>query len=382
MLAEALLLLTAPAALDAFVGVALLRASRRARGGAGPPAPFRWLVLVPSRAEGERVEGSLASVAEAAREAPPGITVRTLLLLDGEDEASRARAGRLGAEVALKEPPGPTKGALLGWASSREETGLDASDGVLVLDVGSAVSPGFFSRFALPPGCAGSQALLRGTGEGPGAAASASERFAQEVEDRGRQALGWAVRLRGTGTALSPAAFRSVAPRLRTRVEDLEASLLLSGRDGRLVLGEPGAEVLDLKPSDVSRAAAQRARWLLGRWSLALRHLPELLRLSASRPAEGFAFACEIAARPLSLWLPARLLAAGALSLSWAGGGPAWHLASAAAEGASVVATFAVLWSAGALSGGAGPAVSLLLAWLRAIVLLPSALFRWMRARP
>lgn len=382
MLSEALLLLTAPAALDAFVGVALARASRRVRSTPAPSAPFRWLVLVPSRAEGERVEGTLSSVAAAAREAPAGISVRTLLLLDGEDPASRGSAARLGAEAVLKEPAGPTKGALLGWAASRDETGPEACDGVLVLDVGSALSPGFFGRLALAPGCSGVQAFLVGTGEGPGAAASASERFAQEVEDRGREALGWAVRLRGTGTALSPAAFRAVAPRLRTRVEDLEASLLLSGREGRLVLGDGGAQVLDLKPSDVSRAAAQRARWLLGRWNLALTRLPELLRLAAARPAEAAAFACEIAARPLSLWLPARLLAAAALSIVWATGGPAWLLAAAAVEGASVVATIAVLRSAGALSGGAGAALSLLLAWLKALLLLPSALFRWMRARP
>ena len=140
-------------------------------------------------------------------------------------------------------------------------------DAVLLLDVGSHAAADLFASARWPEGAAGCPDAAGGAGQGAGEAMAHSERAAQEWEDRGRQALGWGVRLRGTGTALTPRALGWVAPRLRTRIEDLEASLLLASAGFPLVLSP--AEVLDEKPARVADAARQRARWLVGRVRLA-----------------------------------------------------------------------------------------------------------------
>ena len=234
-----------------------------------------------------------------------------MLVLDGDDPEAAAVASGLGVEVARKEPPGPSKAAVLAWAAERLAPTLDSVDAVAVLDVGSRLGEGFFDRLRWPPGADGVQAVLVGAGGGPGAGAALSERVAQGHEDRGREALGWSVRLRGTGFALRPPLLRSVAGRLRTQVEDTEMSLLLTADGARLCLGPADAVVHDVKPERLRDAARQRARWLVGQLALPLRQPGALLRLLVRRPLEGLAFVAELGGRPLSLTVPLRLLVAG-----------------------------------------------------------------------
>ncbi len=355
----------------------LAKASRkcRSRATAGTVPPLRWLAVVPARGEGRAVEPTLRSLQEAAR----GHTVRIVVLMDGPDEATAACCRELGVETVLKTPAGPSKGAALAWLVREAGRLMADADAVLLMDVGSQASPGLFDALVMDEGVDGLQTRLRGTGSGTGLAAAHSERVGQEWEDRGRQTLGWAVRLRGTGTALTTRALAWVALRLRTRIEDLEATLLLASAGYRLELAD--AEVVDLKPSLISDAARQRARWLTGRVHLALRHPLALGRLFLRRPGEAIAFAIELASRPLSLTALLRLLVAAALAVSAAAGaGQPWlEAAVAALLVASVMGDLAIVQLAGSIDWRS--AAKLASAWVGAVLLAPRALWRWTRVR-
>jgi len=363
--------------LDSLYRLVLLccshRWTRRVRQG-GEPAGY--LVLVPARAEGEGVEPTLRSLVSAA----DGVKDRVLLLLDGPDPAAAEVAGRLGVEVVVKEPAGPSKGAVLGWACAHLWEDIERAGAVFVLDVGSTVGPGFFRQLKWAPGADGVQAFLSGTGLGPARTAALSEQIAQRHEDCGREVLGWSVRLRGTGFALTPAAFATIAGRLVTQVEDTEMSLLLAERGTRLVMGPRQAVVFDEKPELVADAARQRARWLAGQLSLPLRQPGALARVLLRSPLEGLGFVAEIAGRPLSLTVPLRLLVAVLAGLQARDFGllsPAGIVALVAA----VSAVFDVLLNALSADFRLGSALSLILSWMRAIVLLPRAFLSWMVAR-
>lgn len=297
--------------------------------------------------------------------------VGALLLLDGEDQIAAAVARELGVEVVVKTPPGPTKARALQWLAAHPlMAGVGA---VLILDVGSILPAGFFSSLRLPEGAGAMQTMLRGTGAGVGEAAAISESVAQSSEDRGRAALHWSVRLRGTGSIFRRDAFEYVISRQVTRVEDLECSLLLAAAGYRIALLEE-SEVFDEKPHDVASAASQRARWILGRYELVVRHPGAFLRLLLRRPAEGLAFVAEIFGRPLALTSLLRI-AAGVVCLVSSG-------ALLQIIGALLVASGTIDIIAHVRSPRAArAALSLLVAWVRAIFLAPRALFRWMRAK-
>lgn len=368
--------LAIPPVADTVVRAVLASVARRFKTTAGRPGDeLRWLVLIPSHSEGEAVGPTLRSLIAATTLA----SVRTVAVLDGPDPQAQGVCDRLGVEIRTKEPPGPSKGAVLSWAAKHLTSELAEVDAVLLLDVGSTLVPGFFSRFTWPAGAAGVQAVLAGHGKGAGAAAAYSEHSAQQWNDRGREALGWAVRLRGTGSALTPEAFCQVAQRLRTQVEDHEATLLLASAGKRIVLGPPEALVRDEKPTNIRDAARQRARWLAGRYAILLRQPGAVLRLIRRRPVEGSAFVIEILTRPFSLTALLRLAVAGVLLVvGWQTGSLAAGvvagvvLASIAADAALIFRDGGVPWRGIA---------RLILAWMGAVPLLPNAILHWMGVR-
>lgn len=359
-----------PATWAGLVGIVLAVSSRRWRPRPGRPA--RWLVLVPARGEGRAVEPTLASVTAAAA----GHDVEAVLLLDGPDAEARAVADSLGVNVAQKEPAGPSKGAALAWAAAHLRRRIEDVDAVLVLDVGSALAGGFFDALPWPEGADAVQARLVGRGTGPGEAAALSERMAQRLEDAGREVLGWTVHLRGTGSAFTPACFAEVVPRLATRIEDTESTLLLAASGRRVVLAREAASVVDVKPGEVVLAARQRARWLAGQLALPVRQGRAVFRLVASRPLEGVTFLAELAARPLALSVPLRVVCAAVAMATGAGWAP-WTLGGLAA--ATVATDLARLAAAGRLRPGA--ALRLAAGWLGALVMLPLGLLGWQRGR-
>lgn len=371
-----------PWLIDAGVRLILARASRTWR---QPPAEklttvLRWLVVVPARSEGQAVVPTLASIDEAAG----GHQVTTVLLLDGPDETAVEAIGAFNAIPVVKMPPGPSKGAALRWLVDFRAELLEDVDAVLILDVGSRLVPGFFDHFGWPAGAEAVQAWLRGTGNGVGDAASLSERSAQRWQDRGRQALGWAVQLRGTGTAYKPAALRRLAPSTKTSVEDTEATLLLSSEGTPIVLGSEDAIVEDVKPSDIGDAARQRSRWLLGQIAIFARQPGAIIRLLVRNPAEGLAFISGLLSRPLSLTAMFRFLLAAAFLLdAIRGAGGALSLAASVALAASLASDVVLVRRAtqAPLPQQAVAGLRLLASWCRAIILLPRAMVGWMRSR-
>lgn len=364
-----------PATVDAFVRLLLTVRARSWRfAEAGAERPRRWLVIVPARAEGEMVAATLRSVTAGSAANPPTV----VLLLDGPDPAAAACAERLGVEVVVKPGRGPTKAAALAWVAAGLEEKILQADAVLLVDVGSRLEENFFERFAWPRDTDAVQAFLAGRGHSVGEAAARSELLAQHCEDQGRERLGWAVRLRGTGTALRPQVLLAELGRLRSTVEDFEVSLLLAARGYRVRLGPTSPVVLDDKPETVGAAARQRTRWFAGRFSLLVLQPRAWLRLLVRSPLEGLAFLVELFSRPLTLTIPARVLAAAVVLLQGA--------RTPAIAAATVVMTSAVLdaaWGmAGMRLGSWGAVVKLAAAWVAAVIMLPRALFGWMRVRP
>ena len=316
------------------------------------------LIVIPARSEGARLDATLASA--------KGRDV--LLLLDGAAPEMEARALAQGARVVVKRSAGPSKAAALAWLAREHRALIETSDAVMIVDAGSRFAPGFFESFVWPGDAAAVQTFLSGTEEGVGAAAAESERVAQSGEDCGREAFGWNVRLRGTGSAFRTATFLDLIPRLDTRVEDLEATLLLTAQGKAIRMAADEALVLDDKPDAVTAAASQRARWLIGRYELLGRRAPAFARMIARRPLEGLAFFVEIFGRPLSLTALLRLAAAALLIRRGSylfGGMLAGTVASDAALHAVAYrrSPFAILRLAGS--------------WLLALAFAPRAFTRW-----
>lgn len=334
-------------AADAIVRTFLFLCARRATPARATTA-VKPLVVVPSRAEGDGVVPTLVSARGAD----------VLLLLDGADAIAEEAGRAHGARVVVKEPAGPTKAAALAWLAREHRALIESFDAVLLLDVGSLLKDP--SSMAWPEGADAVQTYLDG---GAGGAAD-SERHAQSYEDRGREALGWNVRLRGTGSAFRTQTFLDLAPRLVTRCEDLEASLLLHAATIRM----SDAVVIDQKPESIRDTASQRARWLVGRYELLVRRAPEIAKAIAHRPAEGLAFLVEIFGRPLSLTVPLRL-AAGTW-LVWKG-----ERVIGAVVAASTLLDMALFFK----KTSPRSAVRLAASWLLAAAMTPRALLRWTR---
>ena len=366
------------ASLDSVIRAALVLRSRPARDPIRGEHPRRWLVVIPARAEGTRLRESMASIAAAASGRHD---VTALLLLDGDDDEAAAAARENGFAFRVKTPSGPTKAAALAWLAREDSALVENADAVLIIDAGSRVNVDFFDCFVWPEGADAVQmflvgvedrhSCLSGQAESPVLHAVAlSEHFAQSREDRGREALGWNVRLRGTGTAFRPRTFADVIPRLVTRIEDHEASLLLTAEGATIRLGPTNAIVFDEKPSDVTSAASQRARWILGRYELLVRRAGTFAAITARNPGEGIAAFVEIFGRPLSLTIPLRLLAG-----VWAIRSGYTILGSVVAGSTAIDVISHLTTARGVPRGSASVAAS----WVLALLYAPRALTRWLR---
>jgi cellulose synthase/poly-beta-1,6-N-acetylglucosamine synthase-like glycosyltransferase len=192
------------------------------------------------------------------------------VVADRSDDGTAAKAKAAGARVLERRDGPPGKGAAIAWFLGQSEAA--AADAWLILDADSRLHPQ-----ALPP-------LVRALESGADAVqgfvfpvfdddaptvslVAYSEWMSQAVDDRLRGRLGWPVRLRGTGMAIRGEILRELAPRLRTRVEDAELTLLILARGGRIAFA-PDAIVDDPKPQSTDFLTKQRARWLQGDWQI------------------------------------------------------------------------------------------------------------------
>lgn len=333
------------------------------------------VILVPARREGCQVRPTLESLV-AARKA---CQIQSFLILDGTDPQARAVAEELGITVVEKNPAGPTKAAALRFAAGVLGNVIKASEGVMILDVGSKVIPDFFINLRWPRHAAAVQAPLRAKASGPGEGAALSEYIAQQLWDRGKEGMGWGVKLRGTGTLFRPEVFLAVVPQLHTQIEDTEASFLLAAQGWRTALLPAVAVVIDEKPFSVAEASRQRARWLAGQWSVIRCHWRKFLPFFARRPLEALSWAAMLLSRPLSLTTPLRLIVGVFLFTAGQKTGPfvlvLWGLLAAASAIAEV------MWLMLAHPRSLWPVLQLAWSWIRALSLVPKAWSHWHRGR-
>ncbi len=272
--------------------------------------PGRLLALIPARAEGTR---TLGIVGDLLREGVTGMSIDVWVLLDGDDprveEAARAR----GAQVLVKSPAGPSKGAVLFEAAQKLVPCIETADFVLVFDADTRLPEGFLSRLQVPAGAEAFQLPVRPAGNPPSGAArveALSVAVATRVEDAVRDAAGLPVRLRGKGMGLSPRAFRlAFGTPPRTMAEDSEATLRLLAR-GLRVRALPDPAAFDEPAPHASALAAPRARWLAGHARLLVTGCADLVRIAARSPRSAAVLAADLWLRPRVFVLTALVLVA------------------------------------------------------------------------
>jgi len=192
------------------------------------------------------------------------------VVADRCDDATAPMARVAGARV-LERQAGPSgKGAAIAWFLEQPES--QDAEALLILDADSrlhADALAFLAR-ALASGADAAQGFVFPVFDEHASTVSLAaynEWLSQAIDDRIRARLGWPVRLRGTGMVVRCEVLRELAPRLRTRVEDAELTLLLLAGRKRIVFA-PKAVVDDPKPHGVEALARQRARWLQGDWEI------------------------------------------------------------------------------------------------------------------
>lgn len=299
----------------------------------GLPLP-RLAVVIPAHDEAAVIGATVRQVLES--DYPPD-RVSVFVIADCCADATAQVAQAAGARVWQREAgEARGKGAALDWflrAAGRE---LDQFAALVILDADTQVEPTSLARLAAAlahaPVVQGFVKPLHADGATVASLAALSEILSQTVDDTGRARLGWPVPLRGTGMALPPRLLAELAPRLRTRIEDTELSLLLAERGVRVAFA-PDAVIGDPKPADGEGAARQRGRWLQGRVELLRRDWPRLLRLLLSgRPGDA-ALVLTLALRPKTLVVALKAALAVGLRRSSSPGGRrlAWGLWSATA---------------------------------------------------
>lgn len=298
---------------------------------------------MPSRGEGGRTARLCGDLArEAASGAASGRDAVRLVVLDGGDPAAAAALAHSGAEVLVKEPPGPHKGAVLEWAVAamdRDRPGfLDSFEAVVVLDADLRLPPGWLASLRVPEGAEAFQCPVRGEGPPPPGAARAeafSLAAALRVDDPGRDASGLPVRLRGKAMGFSPRAFRAAPARATlTTAEDTEATLLLL-QAGIRVRSLPGPEALEERAAP-GRLAGARARWLGGHLALLARRPGLIAGLLARRPRAALSLLLDVYLRPRALTL---LLVSGVLAAS----ASLWAACAVRSRGAGLLPAAAAL---------------------------------------
>lgn len=184
------------------------------------------------------------------------------------DETAEA-AEAVGALVYRRDDPAHVgKRFALRWLLESARNEVHAFDALVLLDADAFVEKGFFDemRQMLVDGHVAVQGFVRPTTvqhSSVSAIAGYSELLAQCIDDATRTRLGWSVPLRGTGMVFRTQLFEEVIPVLRTRVEDLELSLLLAAKEVRVAFA-PQAVISDPKPTNLQQVARQRGRWLQG----------------------------------------------------------------------------------------------------------------------
>ncbi len=207
------------------------------------------------------------------------------VIADRCQDATAEAARNAGARVFERRGGLPGKGPALAWFLTVAADDLANTEAAVILDADSRPDDSLAVLIrALQEGADAAQAFVYPVLEKAAPTvqlAAYSEWLSQAMDDRLRRRLGWPVPLRGTGMAVRLPLLREIGPFLRTRVEDVELTLLLALRGARIVF-VPEAVVRDPKPRGLESLARQRARWLKGSWEIWRIYGRAVLRLLAT----------------------------------------------------------------------------------------------------
>ena len=199
-----------------------------------------------------------------------------------------------------------SKGQALAWFLSSFQDLLQPFDFLLVLDADSQIAPDFFEtiRENVPEKGEAFQCFiypLYNNQSSVGNLAALSYLLDQSVSDKIRTALGWPVRLRGTGMLITFEVLNTISEQLDTTVEDIALSLLLMAK-GVQVKRIDQAVVYDPVPDNSDDALRQRARWFRGQWIAAWQYNREIAYAIIKGPG-GWSLLSSLFLKPRWLFL-------------------------------------------------------------------------------
>ena len=286
-------------------------------------------VVIPAHNEADVIEETLVNLLQEMHPA------QVFVIADNCTDDTAALAREVGVQVWQRQQTDDTgKGAALRWFVRAADQALEAFSYVLVLDADSLVGPSFFSSLmlAVAQGVPAAQCFARSPTQSSPVAllAGYSEFLSHRVDDVARQRLGWSAPLRGRGMVFDRMVLKSMVGDLRTRVEDVEFSLLLADRDISIEFIQE-AVLTDAKPPRVAAATRQRARWLQGQRQVWRAYHSLILHLLFDGRLEyvSLVFATMVKPKTLLLLLKALWLAAAVVmpaqlvALRWGVGGAA-----------------------------------------------------------
>ena len=290
---------------------------------------IRFLVLVPAHNE-ERVIGAGLSAIMADRRRRDIVLVVADRCKDRTAEIARS----FGATVLERRPDEPAGRAAARQAGLEHARALEW-DAVLMLDADSVIEPGFFSACELALG-SGAEAIQARSESARGRTLASEVSLAAFTLQgitipRGRDRLGFSVRLRGTGMAICREL--ALANRLHAPASEdlfLTIDVLLAGVRCRHV---DAARLRSQGASTWGSFSGQKVRYEAGRMNAARTYLPRLLRRAIMhRDASCLEAAWFLASPPFAIGALSLLLAAG---LAAAAG--AWTVAIVFGAGFSVL---------------------------------------------
>lgn len=192
-----------------------------------------------------------------------------------------ARVARESGAIVIERSSGEAEGKPAAVAFGVHEAAALGVDAVAIFDADNHVDPRFLKRMG--ERLRGGQNIVQGLvdAKNPGASwvsgSSALGFWAiAEIAQRPRERLGLSVPLMGTGFVMRLEEARDLLERAQTLTDDLETGARIA-LSGLRVAFEPGAVTFDEKPHAIEIAAAQRKRWMQGRWHVAEEYVPKLL---------------------------------------------------------------------------------------------------------
>lgn len=246
----------------------------------GSTGRSRFIIVIPAHNEESVLPATLASI--KALDYPREL-MHVVVVADNCTDGTADRARAAGATVLERHDSERTgKGFALEWAFDRLPTEPGPADAVVVVDADCAVSANMLAAVdqRLRRGEAALQ--VRYVVANPDESRSSALRFAafalvNTVRPLGRSTLGFSAGLLGTGMVFSSATLARHPWRAHTIVEDAEYHLQLV-TSGERVIFVPEAEVRSAMPTSFEAARDQNLRWESGKWILAGRWTPRLIR--------------------------------------------------------------------------------------------------------